>query len=118
MESNFEQIEFLYYYWAKVVDVYDGDTITVEIDLGFTSKRLEKLRLAGINAPELKKEEREAGLKSRDILRKWILDKKVVVLTEKDKTGKYGRYIATVYYDGENINKKLVDQGYAEFREY
>ena len=62
--------ENLYYYRAVVVSVYDGDTCTVDIDLGLnTWVRGEKLRLYRINAPELRGPERPEGLKSRDFLR-------------------------------------------------
>ena len=54
----------LYQYKAFVTKVYDGDTITVEIDLGFkTSVKGEKIRLSRINAPELRGSSRENGLK-------------------------------------------------------
>ena len=53
----------------NVLRVYDGDTITVELDLGFGVYKKEKLRFAEINAPELRGEERPEGLKSRDWLK-------------------------------------------------
>ena len=52
----------LYHYKAFVTQVYDGDTVTVDIDLGLhTWMKGEKLRLYRINAPELRGEEKEAG---------------------------------------------------------
>lgn len=125
----------LYYYKATVVKVYDGDTITVMIDLGLDAYRKESLRLADINAPEVRGEEREAGLISRDALREKILGKEVILKTKKDKTGKYGRYITTVFLPTEaiitetngntsidiehvNINDWLVENKYAEHRIY
>jgi len=111
--------ENLYYYKAKIVSVYDGDTVTADIDLGFkTWVKGEKLRLYGINAPELRGEEREEGLKSRDYLRGLILGKEVLIKTRKDKRGKYGRYLAEIILDGVNINDKLVEDGYAVYKEY
>lgn len=57
----------LYHYKAKVVSVYEGDTFTIDIDLGLhTWIRGEKIRLSRINAPELKGKERTKGLASRD----------------------------------------------------
>lgn len=73
-----------------------------------------KIRFALIDAPELRGEEREQGLITRDYLRELIDSQEVYVHTEKDKTGKYGRYIATIYKDGVNINEKLLVEGYAE----
>lgn len=111
-----------YNYSAQVVSVYDGDTITAEVDLGFKIKTEQKLRLYGINTPELTKNERPEGLKARDYLRGRILDKQIFLKTVKDKTGKYGRYIAVIYLqegDGyTNINKELVEYGYAILVDY
>ena len=60
----------LYYYRAETTDVYDGDTVTVNIDLGFSTwLHDQKLRLFGINAPEVKSNEKDRGIKSRDFLR-------------------------------------------------
>ncbi len=114
----------LYQYKAVVTKVYDGDTITVEIDLGFkTSVKGEKIRLSRINTPEVRGASREEGLKSRDYLRSLILDKEIILETIRDKKGKYGRYLGEVFYkqeDGKwlNINNHLVDKGLAEFKEY
>jgi len=114
----------LYYYKAKVVKVYDGDTITVDIDLGFgICKKNEKLRLLRINAPEVKGKERKKGLIARDWLREKILNKKVLIKTiktkkGKDKKGKYGRYLAEIYLDGKNINDALVKNSFAKYHKY
>ena len=59
-----------YEYRAIIIEVYDGDTVTADIDLGFNTWRMgEKLRLARINAPEVRCKERSEGLKARDWLR-------------------------------------------------
>jgi micrococcal nuclease len=99
-----------YTYKALVVGVYDGDTITVDIDLGMdTWKKNVKLRLARIDTPELRGEEKESGKRVRDYVRVTILNKEVVVKTSKDKTGKYGRYIAEVLIDDMNLNDHLLE---------
>jgi len=116
MEDN------VYYYKAHVIEVYDADTITVRLDLGLRINVQEKLRLARINAPEIRGEERPEGLVARDRLRELILDKDVVVQTIKDTKGKYGRYIAEIWMnDGEewiNVNDLLVTELLAEYVEY
>ena len=128
----------MYEYRIKeIIKVYDGDTITVLIDCGFGVFRKESLRLYGINAPEVRGEEREVGLISRD----WLYDRlisafnkgqQITVKTQKDKKGKYGRYLAKVFVhevtEDEltggidivevNINHQLVSEGYAEYKEY
>ena len=104
-----------YVYSAKVVKVYDGDTITIDIDLGFgIVMKNQKVRLYGINTPEIRGDEREQGLISRDYLRDKILDKEIIIQTVKDKTGKYGRWLGIIYIDNININELLITEGYAE----
>lgn len=107
----------LYKYKATVKKVYDGDTLTVEVDLGFTLKMELKLRLVGINTPEIKcsdPREKKLGKEVRDYLRELILNKKIYV--DSKKKGKYGRYLADIYLGDLHINQHLVDKGYA--REY
>ncbi|MEO0636595.1 MAG: thermonuclease family protein [Pseudomonadota bacterium] len=105
----------LYAYRAIITEVYDGDTVTADVDLGFkTWRRDERLRLYGIDAPEVRGAERSEGLSARDALRRRVLGEDVVICTIKDKTGKYGRYLAEIFLDGENINDWLVAEGYAE----
>lgn len=103
-----------YIYKAHVVDVYDGDTITVDIDLGLnTWIKGVKLRLARIDTPELRGTEREEGLRVRDYVRDMILDKDVIIQTFKDATGKYGRYIVEVTINETNLNDHLLENGMA-----
>lgn len=104
----------MYKYNAKVVSVYDGDTITAIIDLGFNVSTLAVIRLYGINTPEVRGLTRNSGLKVRDIVRSMLVDKEVVLNTYKDRQGKYGRFLATVYLEGSNINEWLVREGYAK----
>lgn len=84
----------LYHYKAKVVSVYEGDTFTIDIDLGLhTWIRGEKIRLSRINAPELKGKERTKGLASRDFLKNLVLNKEIIIETVKDTKEKYERYL-------------------------
>jgi len=102
-------------YFAKCVSVYDGDTIRADVDLGFcTWIRNQSFRLAGIDTPEIRRASREQGLIVRDIVRDMILGKEIIIETERDRTGKYGRYLATIWIDGTNLNQWLVDNGHAE----
>jgi len=114
----------LYIYKAIVTSVYDGDTCTVDIDLGLhTWIRGEKIRLTRINAPEIRGTERTEGLKSRDFLREQISGKEITIQTIKDKKGKYGRYLGEIWIKNENgkeinINDLLVAKGFAVYKEY
>ena len=90
---------------GKVISVYDGDTITVST----VDNQKIKIRLYGIDAPELKKQ--PYGKASRDYLSKLILQKVVEVIDlGKDL---YNRTIAKIYYKNEYINLKLVQTGNA-----
>jgi len=117
----------LYHYRAKVTAVYDGDTCTLDIDLGLgIIARGEKVRLYRINAPEIRGPERPQSLVARDFLRGKIKNKTVLVQTVKGKArdmkGKYGRYLADIWLEEDgswvNINDLLVQQGHAEYKEY
>ena len=115
--------EKLYHYRAVVQSVYDGDTCTVDIDLGLnTWIRKEKLRLFGINAPEMRGPEKEEGKKSRDFLRQQIDGREIFIQTIKDKKGKYGRYLGNIWLEKDgnwiNVNDLLVSEGYAVYKAY
>jgi micrococcal nuclease len=112
---------YLYFYKAHVTGVYDGDSITVTLELGLDlSRRNAKIRLARIDAPELRGETKAEGRKSRDALRELILDKQVYIQTLLDKRGKYGRLLGEVWVrfgDGDQIycvNDRLLKLGLAK----
>ena len=105
----------MYEYKATVTKVYDGDTITVDFDLGFgIILKKQKIRLLGINTPEVRGSEKPQGIISRDALRQRILGKVVTIKTSKDKKGKYGRWLGEVFVEDENINQWLISEGYAK----
>jgi len=118
MEKN------LYHYKATVTEVYDGDTCTVDIDLGLhVWTRGEKIRLNRINAPEVRGSEKEKGILSRDFLRNKILGKEILLETIKDKDEKYGRYLGEIILldssnNEINVNDLLVKEGFAEYKKY
>jgi micrococcal nuclease len=99
----------MYTYNATVTNVYDGDTITVDIDLGFGIwMKGQKIRLYGINTPEVRGEEREEGLKVRDFVRGEILDQRIKLETIRDSKGKYGRWLGIIRYIDEKENKEVI----------
>lgn len=104
----------------KVLKVVDGDTIDVDIDLGFNISYYQRVRLAGIDTPESRttdKKEKALGLEVKDRLKKAIdAATDVVIKTEKpDSSEKYGRILGWVYLDDNkvSINQTLIDEGYA-----
>lgn len=109
-------VEPAYTYRAKVRSIYDGDTIRVDLDLGFgVWLRNQSLRLANIDTPEIRGVERPQGL----ISKAWVVERipagtDIIVQTFKDKTGKYGRWLAVIWHDGVNLNDEMVKLGLAE----
>jgi micrococcal nuclease len=104
----------LYTYRAFVRRVYDGDTVTLDIDLGFdVVLREQRVRLLRINAPELRGESRAAGLRSRDALRARIANKWVVLRTERDRKEKFGRWLGEVWIEGACVNEWMLAEGLA-----
>jgi micrococcal nuclease len=107
----------LYFYNGIVTSVYDGDTIRANIDLGFNTWIFDqKLRFYGIDTPEIRGEERPLGLVAKDfVLERIPVGTDIQVMTQRDATGKYGRYLATIFYDGgKNLNEELIASGNAD----
>jgi micrococcal nuclease len=109
-------------YEATVLEVHDGDTIKVEIDLGFQMKFTDKIRFYGINAPELKIRndknklvENPEGTKTLNVVKDYLKPGTVIVIeTMKDKKEKFGRYLAKVHViakDGSQfcLNEMLLE---------
>lgn len=110
-----------YEYLARVVRVIDGDTIVVDIDLGcHIWLKNEHIRFQGINAPEIRGTEKERGDLAKNAVMLWLKPGAEVLLrTELDKRGKYGRFVATVIEEGGLVlNDWLVEQGLAKRVDY
>ena len=111
-----------FYYIAEVVSVYDGDTVTCIVDLGFKTFKRVKVRLIGIDTPEIRTkdlDEKARGLATRDWLRGKILNKKIILHTSEK--GKFGRWLGTIWdlendtQDFENsYNKQMINEGMAK----
>ena len=98
---------------GKVVKVYDGDTITIATKLPYENSPYYRfsVRLKGIDCPEMKtknKDEKECATIARDFLRE-ILMNKMVILKEIELE-KYGRILADVYLNEQNISLLLCEK--------
>ena len=117
----YEKPDDLYFYIAKLDRVIDGDTIVVDVDLGFrTWVHGETLRLAGINTPEPRGSTKSAGDAATAFLEEKLRRHEAILIrTEKDKQGKFGRWIAEVYVWNslnkrwESANQMLLNAGHA-----
>lgn len=114
----------LYYYAAHVTAVYDGDTCTVDVDMGLGIwKHNQTIRLWKVNTPEVRGPERARGLEVRDFVRDYILGKDILLRTILDKrgedqTGKFGRLLGEILVEDEagelvNLNELLLTEGMA-----
>jgi micrococcal nuclease len=108
------------YYVKKVTKIVDGDTIDVEIDLGFDIAFSSRVRLAGIDTPESRttdKAEKALGLQAKAYLKHSIDNAKTIVIkTEKmNSSEKYGRILGWVYLDGDTVsmNDHMINDGHA-----
>lgn len=103
----------LYTYTASLVRVIDGDTVRVSIDLGFAITHTITIRLAGINAPEVVGASKAEGLAAKAALAMMLGVSRLTITTFKDRTDKYGRYVAHIWAGSLHINAQMVLDGYA-----
>jgi len=93
----------------------DGDTVDLWVDLGFRTSIRQRFRLAGINAPEMRGKTHAAGVEAKNRLRSLIIAAVDGLTVASEKTGKWGRWLGTLYdADGNSINQRLVEEGFAE----
>ena len=117
----------MYEYGFKLDRVVDGDTVDGIIDLGFGISVKKRIRLLGINAPETRLQrkikdetariaEKELGLRAKDKLSDMLHNRKIIIQTKLDKTGKFGRVLGTLLIEQSeeklNINEFLLSKGY------
>jgi micrococcal nuclease len=111
-----------YEYYAEVTNVIDGDTIVIDIDLGFNVVLSnQSVRLAGVDTPESRtndKVEKAFGLISKEYTKKFVesCNKHIIVRTQKpDSVEKFGRILGDVINPEtkEVLNESLIKNGYA-----
>lgn len=99
----------LWTYKAHVIDIVDGDTLHVSIDLGFGFTMNQTLRLRGLDAPEINSSD---GKEAKEFLRN-LLGQAQTITVKTSKSDKYDRYLADVFVGAIYINQKLLDEGFA-----
>ena len=107
----------MYEYNCKIVRVIDGDSIVVDIDLGFGLWiHGESIRLFGVDCPECRsrdKDEKAAGLAAKDYVKGLLHDGGTYTLTTKEE-GKFGRYLGVIQLtDKTSVNGALVKERFA-----
>jgi micrococcal nuclease len=119
----------MYQYKAKLIRVVDGDTVDAMIDCGFSTFKKERIRLYGINTPEVRtrdKKEKAKGIAAKDRLIELIEkgDNEFIVETSIDKKGKYGRLLGKLFQIkspehtalaavAKSYNEILLEEGHA-----
>jgi len=108
----------MYEYYCEVTKIIDGDTLDVDIDLGFATKLTkQRIRMLGIDTPESRTrdlEEKSRGLLSKEFLINLCPIGSKIRLRSHGK-GKFGRILGEIFTPkGEvSINKQMCDEGYA-----
>ena len=119
----------MYEYRCKVLKIIDGDTVDVDIDLGFgIVLKNERVRVMGIDTPESRtrdKVEKQFGLASKKRLKEWLDNKSGPILKTQinkkgeDMKGKFGRILGdfTVYHAPTDswrmVTDIMVEEGHA-----
>jgi micrococcal nuclease len=107
----------MFEYRATILRIVDGDTVDVDLDLGFKIVLSdERVRIAGIDTPESRTkdpEEKKFGLASKERLKE-LLGKTAVIRTMKpDSKEKFGRILGDFIVDGKSVSEILIEEGYA-----
>lgn len=110
----------LYNYKCKVLRVIDGDTVEVDVDLGFSTWKKVTLRLDLIDAPETRTkdlEEKVKGIEATEFLTKLLFEDNPegIVFIESNSVDDFGRSIAQIFTPiGNKVNSILLEAGFAK----
>lgn len=108
-----------YQYKAKLVRVVDGDTVWLDVDVGFRTIVSIDFRLYGINAPETKGPTKAAGLAATQFLSSFLSGSDKDLVVESVKTEKFGRWLGTIWVhtfgksDWASANQAMLDNNHA-----
>lgn len=108
----------MYEYQAVIKRVVDGDTVDIDIDLGFgVILKDERVRIMGIDTPESRTRdltEKKFGLASKERLKSLLGKKSILKCKEYDSKGKFGRILGDfTTNDGRMVTDILVEEGHA-----
>lgn len=103
-------------YNAEILEVVDGDTIKVRIDLGFGISYKGSLRLLDFDSPETWRPKSELERECGKIVTKWLKKRveghNLVIKTYKREKGKYGRILARIFIDEIDIVNEMIELGF------
>ena len=104
----------MYTYKSRVEKIIDGDTVRLDIDLGFTVHWKSNCRLYGVNTPELNSKNTEEKIKALEAKQFLIDNLPSEVTIVSRKLDKYGRPLVDIYVDNRLINQEIIDNGFSE----
>ena len=121
LERSDKKIEYFsfnnYESLAKIVHVYDGDTVHLVLPLPETYKLVKiKARLYGIDTPEMRiQEQKESALKAKERLKDMLQKTNYIVNIKCGEFDKYGRVLAILYSTefSKSLNDILIEEGHA-----
>ena len=104
----------MYRYRCKILRVVDGDTVDVDIDLGFgVWLHKERIRIMGIDTPETRTRdlvEKQFGNLAKDFVKDLMpVGSSQIIMTTKDKTGKFGRILGDFLIDGKSLVESIIE---------
>ena len=108
----------MFEYRCELVKVIDGDTIDIDIDLGFgVWMKNQRIRMYGIDTPESRTrdlEEKKYGLAAKAFLTEMLDDSHLILKTHKDERGKFGRILGEVWrttnFADQSINNYMIEK--------
>lgn len=109
----------LYIFNVKIERIVDGDTVDVTIDLGFDVYIKERVRLYGVDTPELNSSnaaEREYAKRATERATELMPPGQWMIMKSQEfRRGKYGRVLGTFMTpDGRDVGQVLIQEGHAE----
>ena len=111
----------MFEYSCKLIKVIDGDTIDIDIDLGFgVWLRNQRIRMYGIDTPESRTrdlDEKKYGLAAKAFLTEMLDDSHLTLKTHKDERGKFGRILGEIWrttnFADQSINNYMIEKHHA-----
>ena len=113
----------MYNYSAKIIRVVDGDTIDALIDVGFGITVNQRLRILNLDTPEKFRpsceSEKMHGEAATAFAKELLCNQSVMINTQKDKKGKYGRLLASITLnDGSDFATVMLKEGFSKKEDY